>query len=343
MKRGFTLITACLLVLSSAALDAQNAEDFEELGILTLFEDYGYAYPVIYSPDGKNLIAAVAESAIFILDAESGRSVRIFSNEHSEDFIPVLALSPDGRKLAAADNEGNIIIRDTGNGQFLTTIPAGFEDSRVYSLSFSPNGRRLTGAGGSVKIWDAETGQEQRSAISHAGAVFSAYSPNGKYIVSGSAEDGSVKVWNAETGGELYTLSTDFFIEDIPCYTFSPDGSRFAASYNGERHTVIWDMESGRMVRSLNTKDDQIFSLAFSPDGRRIITAGESLKVWNAETGRNLWTFEVEEENIIYASFSPDGKKIAASSEEGTVRLWAWDTAPKGSPWNIVVIRNPEG
>src|SRR5205085_397610 len=58
---------------------------------------------------------------------------------------------------------------------------------------------------------------------------------------------------------------------------------------------------------------------AFSPDGSRIVTAGEVARVWDARTGAELFALKGNRGRIYSTSFSPDGARIVTG---GTVRLW---------------------
>ena len=69
-------------------------------------------------------------------------------------------------------------------------------------------------------------------------------------------------------------------------------------------------------------------SAAFSPDGKRIVTASsdKTARLWDAETGKPIGELDGHEGWVWRAAFSPDGKRIVTASGDKTARLWDADT-----------------
>ena len=65
-------------------------------------------------------------------------------------------------------------------------------------------------------------------------------------------------------------------------------------------------------------------SAAFSPDGKKIVTASydKTAKIWDASTGECLHTLEGHTNWVCSAAFSPDGKKIVTASYDNTAKIW---------------------
>src|SRR5262249_46889353 len=70
--------------------------------------------------------------------------------------------------------------------------------------------------------------------------------------------------------------------------------------------------------------DDEILHLAFSPDGKRVVTASsdKTARVWDAETGRPLCPSLEHKNSVRSASFSPDGRRVITGSGDKTARIW---------------------
>jgi WD40 repeat protein len=79
-----------------------------------------------------------------------------------------------------------------------------------------------------------------------------------------------------------------------------------------------------------------VWSAAFSPDGRRIVTASENktVRLWKVETGEPIGEpLKGHANSVFSAAFSPDGKRIVTASADETVRLWDSETGKQiGEP-----------
>ena len=69
-------------------------------------------------------------------------------------------------------------------------------------------------------------------------------------------------------------------------------------------------------------------SAAFSPDGKRIVSASadNTVRIWDVETGKEIRKFEKHTDQVNSAAFSPDGKRIVSASDDKTVRIWNAET-----------------
>jgi WD40 repeat protein/tetratricopeptide (TPR) repeat protein len=143
---------------------------------------------------------------------------------------------------------------------------------------------------------------------------------------------GAIAVLDGTTGRRRATL---FRPGTVTAVAFSPDGRLLAAGCSrldtaGRRHheVSLWDVDSGRELRTLPAFEQAVFALAFSPDGRLLAAGGEGgqeftdagpamltgqAKLWDVSTGRERAAFTTS--NRVYAlSFSPDGGLLAAGS-----------------------------
>ena len=142
-----------------------------------------------------------------------------------------------------------------------------------------------------------------------------------------------MKLWDVETGKLLRTFEAN--PNEVRAVTFSPDGTRVltasddteAKNYREKEAVVrLLDVESGELLRTFNGHTEKIYSLAFSPDGARVLTGGsdkQSLTLWDANTGTLIRTFGSSDwVPLVPVAFSPDGSHVLSSNSTHTVKLW---------------------
>src|SRR5262249_17174874 len=158
--------------------------------------------------------------------------------------------SPDGMQLASASADGTIKVWDSRSDP----------EARKFEgrhIAFRPDGKRFASTSWhwdsdfAFKLWDTTTGQVIRTFVGqegtrHTGTVVDvAFSPDGKWIVSGS-RDGTVKLWDAADGQVLHTFKNRGHAGDINCVAFSPDGKLIASA--GDDVTIrLWDVQTGQL------------------------------------------------------------------------------------------------
>jgi len=109
----------------------------------------------------------------------------------------------------------------------------------------------------------------------------------------------------------------------IRAVAWSRNGARLASA--SDDFTVrIWDVESGRVLHTLEGHTKWVYDVAFSPDGRLLASASEdsTVRVWEVDTGRPLRTMPGYGRWLYRVIFSPDGQRLASGSEEGFVKIW---------------------
>ena len=108
---------------------------------------------------------------------------------------------------------------------------------------------------------------------------------------------------------------------------YSPDGTILAAAtFIG---VWLYDVQTGKELQLLATEPVAVESIAFSPDGTKLVSSGigAPLSLWDVASGRLLRTFPIESDwSNQGVAFSPDGKIIASNGQIGTVQLWNPDT-----------------
>jgi WD40 repeat protein len=109
----------------------------------------------------------------------------------------------------------------------------------------------------------------------------------------------------------------------VSSVAFSSDG-RYAITGALDTTMKLWDVATGRELRTFAGHTDRVDAVAFSPNGRYAISGHYigRMKLWDVLTGRELRTFSERSNKVSSVTFSPDGQYIVSGGWDKTLKLW---------------------
>ena len=158
----------------------------------------------------------------------------------------------------------------------------------VTCCRISPSGRWIVAGAvdSKVHLWDIET-EAKTSLEGHAGWVTSiAFSADGTRMLTTDTQGGVRAWWVEDSGAVPLWTAADSHAGWVRASAASPDGRYFATAGN-DRVVRLWATADGRKVREFSGHTGEIFSLAFHPDGRSLVSGDMYGKVchWDVEKG----------------------------------------------------------
>ncbi|KOR31682.1 hypothetical protein TI05_12075, partial [Achromatium sp. WMS3] len=159
-----------------------------------------------------------------------------------------------------------------------------------------------------------------------------AFTPDGKYLVSAS-NDKTIRVWDLAQPGQARILRGQIGAGaegKIYAMALSPDGRTLAVGgylSNTDDPIRLQDLATGRILGLLRGHTNVVLSLAFSPDGRYLVSGqgGNDAHaiIWDVQKQRLLHTLRGHTDRIYAVAFTPDGQRVVTGSYDHDLRLWS--------------------
>ncbi|MBC8448330.1 MAG: TIR domain-containing protein [Chloroflexi bacterium] len=264
-----------------------------------------------FSPDGRWLATLGDDNVPCIWETSTWKPVA-FLDGH-KDIVWDLTFSPDGLWVATASG-GTARVWETTTGREIATLhnPAG-----AAYVTFSPNGRWIALED---SVWDVTATRQVAFLHGHEWApTQGTFSPDGRYIMTTSV-DGTARIWETVTGQEVAVLPENRtrFRQGIWA-AFSPGGHWVATV--ASRVVKIWKVGTWAEVATLPggqmafSPDERLVVTGHPADG--------TARVWETTTGREVSILRGHAHWLDDVAFSPDGRWVVTAGHDGTARVYA--------------------
>lgn len=248
----------------------------------------------------EQLLATVSE-----IDLSAAYAKAAMRGHKSE--LKDVAFSPDGRTIVTASKDTSAWRWDTETGKFLMSYG---HDGPITSATFSHDGNLIATASNdsSIGIWDAKTDYNLKK-FGSSGRAYSSvvFSPDDKWVaLIGQLQVGASR---RETPGER---------------TFPPLSpiNKDSSDLNAVELRSVSVSEDKLITLSGHT--GTINSLAFSRDGKRLVTASSdgTARVWDTSTGQSVAELRGHVGAVNSAEFNPEGTLVVTAGEDATAHVW---------------------
>ncbi len=307
------LLLAGLLAALSPGLSALPA----------LAQMRGHGGPVralALSPDGRLAISGSFDQSAILWGLETGAALGVL--RFHEGAVNAVAALPDGR-FASASEDGRIALWRLGRPEPEQVLDG--HSGPVAALAVSGDGAALASASwdGTARVWPL-AGGAPRVLDGHRGNVNAvAFLPDGRPVTAGA--DATVRVWSSDNAalvlatlptalsalavtadGEIAAAGADATVrflqpdgavraavelgpQPVIALALSPDGTRLAAATAGGTVAVV-ERETARVLVRLVGPGLPVWSVAWRPDGRELVTGGGDRLVrrWDARSGEPI-------------------------------------------------------
>ena len=314
---------------------------------MTFAVPYGALENVVFSPDGRFVVASGCAGDIYLWDVNSRDPAsknlhdRSVSLECHRRVLNGLYFSKDGKSFFSGGDDGKVYRWDTTSSKLLERYLDveqpwnNINGHGIHTIALSANEEWLAASGffpetgACFVVWNLKTKNlcgkklftDKDSRVYYATSI--AFSPDNRSLLVTGGND--VRLYELENDGTIGDYeSLDFGFEDCSYNgTFSPSG-RWIMVTSDDKTVKVWDIVGKKLYKTFD-HPDEVRQAVFSPDERLVLTGCHdgTARLWNLETGHEVCQFEGHTDSIEYGvAFSPKGDMIATASYDGTVKLW---------------------
>jgi WD40 repeat protein len=311
----------------------------------TLRTHAGGVLAIAYAADGRTVAAAGDDGSVTwwdVGDRDHPQQPRRQALAGQTGSLDLAEFSPDARILATSGGDGTVTlwdVTDRNEGRPLGE-PLSDHTGEVYAVAFALDGRTMAvgGEGRTVVLWDLTDRNRPRRLgqplTGHTKAVSAVvFAPDG-HTLAAASDDDTVILWDLTHRDRPRQLGTPLTGQNAAATAFAPDGRTLAttAASGNDGTVTLWDLSDRdrprRLGRPLTGHTEAVYALAFTPDGRTMVTASadQTVRLWDLRDrnqARQVGPPLAGHTGGVYvAALARDGQTLATAGSDGTVIIW---------------------
>jgi WD40 repeat protein len=278
----------------------------------------GYTYSAAFTPDTAGLVSGSIDTTarVWDLDRPEPRTRHLFKSGEREGQVHKVAVSPDGKALAFGGTFKSIRQYDPQSGRALR--PCFSDHAACNALTYTPNGTFLLTSSTNQKealLFDAATGSEvRRFGMHEVGINCLAVSPDGKQVATGS-------------GTYLYDKMGKIVLDKENRYVYN------------DCTIKLWELDNGKELSALKSHKVPVYSLAYTADGRRLLSGAYEPNLRRREatdpvnTESNAFPGEVSGGYAYGLVVAPDNRHLVTLGIDHRIIFWDLESGKRLWQW----------
>jgi WD40 repeat protein len=311
-----------------------------------------------FSPDDTRLVSVAMEGPVHIWDVASGK--RIARATGHTRYLKAVAFAPDGRTFATAGADRTVRIWETDECREIACHIG--HTAVIYDIATHPEGVVSFSFDGTARLWGTTEHEPVKTVATDVGPIAKlAFNQTGALLALASRDGSRLEVRDTgslarvearrfdplqspHAGSIRFDASGRAVLERTARQAAAPTPghlggdvvtrtavTRFRiAALTSRGELYLLDAESLAIIARLKGHSDKVSSMAFCPDGSRLVSGGHdgSVRLWDTATGSQVAVLHGHSDRVFSVAFSRNGERIASGTQQGEVRIW---TAPAES------------
>src|SRR5262245_34930080 len=235
-----------------------------------------------------------------------------------EGGVEALTFSPDGTRLAVGAADGSLVLLRGPEWEEIQRTMA--HEGGVRCLLYAPDGQLLSSGWRGGLLLHQEP-SPSASLIRDAVPVTAlALLPDGVTLATGQL-NGALSLIDLRSCQVHPLANLDASVFTLAC---SPGGELLASGGHGDGSILLWDLATASRARSLQRHTWTVYALAFTPDGRLLLSGGAdgTVRVWDVASCRQTHCFAWHTRWVTCLAVAPDGLTTVAGSADHSVVVW---------------------